>query len=248
MSLKAPVMEIYSAIQGEGKYVGVRQIFLRFLGCNISCRYCDTPASRNMTPDCLIEESAGERKFRAAKNPVGVEEVLNAVRNLKPAIHHSLSLTGGEPLLYPEFLQEFLPFLKEDGIKIFLETNGTLAGSLRKVLPLIDIVSMDFKLPSATGEKDFSSPHKEFMEIAGNKEFYIKMTLTDDTVDEEIERALKIISNSGKSIQLFLQPATPAGNVLAPGIDKLRRWQEQSLQYLLDVRVIPQTHKMLKEI
>lgn len=248
MSLPAPVMEIYSAIQGEGKFVGVRQIFLRFLGCNMSCRYCDTPASRNMNLDCRIEESAGERKFKILKNPIGVEDAANAVKNLKPAIHHSLSLTGGEPLLYPEFLQELLPVLKEEGIKIFLETNGTLAGALKKVLPIIDIISVDFKLPSATGERQFFGPHQEFMKIGRNKEFYIKMTLTDDTIDEEIERAVKIISDSGKNTQLFLQPVTTAGNALPPGIDKLHRWQEIALQYLLDVRVIPQTHKIIKEI
>ncbi|MCL5059022.1 MAG: 7-carboxy-7-deazaguanine synthase QueE, partial [Actinobacteria bacterium] len=43
--MKAAVREIFSSVQGEGPYVGTRQIFIRFDGCNLSCRYCDTARS-----------------------------------------------------------------------------------------------------------------------------------------------------------------------------------------------------------
>ena len=38
----AKISEIFDSIQGEGPYVGCRQIFIRFCGCNILCDYCDT--------------------------------------------------------------------------------------------------------------------------------------------------------------------------------------------------------------
>lgn len=46
--MKAYVSEVFSSIQGEGKLLGRRQIFVRFSGCNLNCNYCDTPLSRNL--------------------------------------------------------------------------------------------------------------------------------------------------------------------------------------------------------
>ncbi|MEM4195978.1 MAG: 7-carboxy-7-deazaguanine synthase QueE, partial [Methanothermobacter sp.] len=48
--MKAPIMEVFSSIQGEGLLLGKRQIFIRFAGCNLNCSYCDTPESRD--PSC----------------------------------------------------------------------------------------------------------------------------------------------------------------------------------------------------
>ena len=48
----ATIQEIFSGIQGEGVLVGVRQIFLRFHGCQLHCRYCDTPATARRRLPC----------------------------------------------------------------------------------------------------------------------------------------------------------------------------------------------------
>lgn len=85
-------MEVFSSIQGEGLLVGKRQIFIRFAGCNLNCSYCDTPESRD--PSCGEELSA--------------DQLQGMVENLVTPDFHSLSITGGEPLLYPDFIREFL--------------------------------------------------------------------------------------------------------------------------------------------
>ncbi len=43
--MKAKVLEIFRSIQGEGEYVGVAQVFVRFFECNMHCTWCDTPGS-----------------------------------------------------------------------------------------------------------------------------------------------------------------------------------------------------------
>ena len=52
LNLQAGVSEIFSSIQGEGKYVGCRQLFIRLIGCNMDCPYCDTDklAHSNLVP------------------------------------------------------------------------------------------------------------------------------------------------------------------------------------------------------
>ena len=42
MENKAKIKEIFSSIQGEGEYIGCKQIFIRFCACNLNCAYCDT--------------------------------------------------------------------------------------------------------------------------------------------------------------------------------------------------------------
>lgn len=42
MTNKTKIREIFTSIQGEGLYIGVKQLFIRFCGCNLKCDYCDT--------------------------------------------------------------------------------------------------------------------------------------------------------------------------------------------------------------
>src|SRR3989338_7172358 len=120
--LKADIAEIFSSIQGEGIFLGARQIFVRFKDCNMKCVFCDEPKdldSRSYSPQELTDEI---KRWEQDEKP-----------------HHSISLTGGEPLLYANFLREFLKLLKREGLKTYLETNGTLPGELSKVISLVDI-------------------------------------------------------------------------------------------------------------
>src|SRR5208282_2838076 len=51
----ARINEIFASIQGEGLWIGQRHIFVRFQGCDIHCRYCDTPAA-NSSELCAEDE------------------------------------------------------------------------------------------------------------------------------------------------------------------------------------------------
>lgn len=126
---QAPVIEIFSSIQGEGILVGRRQIFIRFAGCNLDCNYCDTSSSKNIN----------------AGNLMSIEDVLNKINELATPDLHSISFTGGEPLLHAEFISKVIANFDKLGYKSFLETNGTLPNQL-KFLKNIDYVSLDIKL------------------------------------------------------------------------------------------------------
>lgn len=238
------IVELFSSIQGEGKYIGYRQLFLRLSGCNLACTYCDTPGSHRVPRVAKIEKMPGLEEFTLLNNPLSFEQILEGVRALLKFPHHSLSVTGGEPLTQVDFLHEILPLLHQE-IPLYLETNGTLYDELGTILPWLDYISMDIKLPSAVGENFFKQHHK-FIETAQKKDLFIKMVLSNQTNKSECLEAFALIADVNPAIPLILQPVTPVGPHAGLAGSELLDWQEQALKYLKDVRVIPQTQGMLK--
>ncbi|MGB9802610.1 7-carboxy-7-deazaguanine synthase QueE [Desulfofundulus sp.] len=238
----APLIEIFSSIQGEGIWLGCRQIFLRFAGCNLTCSYCDTP--RDIPPHCRWEVRPGQREFMLLPNPMTPHEVASKVRELNPVIHHSISLTGGEPLLHTSFLLELIPLLKGTRRGVYLETNGTLPDSLAQLLPFVDIIAMDIKLPGTANILPCWQEHRAFLKLASTKHLFVKLVVSEESKQEEIEMALELICSVG-DIPLVIQPVTTPDGKPRLNPQKAITWQSRALERLSDVRIIPQTHKFL---
>ncbi len=237
--------EVFSSVQGEGPRIGERHIFVRFQGCHIRCRFCDTPAAIQPKSDvCRAQRSLTSFEHEEAPNPLTADRLSDLCTRLavpgqsRPV----LSLTGGEPLLHQDFLSAWLPRMRPAFI-IYLETNGIQFKALQQVVELIDVVSMDIKLPSATGLRPFWEEHRKFLAASRGKECFVKAVVTNDTSRNDIVAAANIISQVDPSIPFVLQPAT--GNA-APAPAMLLVFQEKALEILGDVRVIPQVHAMLK--
>ena len=221
--MESPLIEIFSSVQGEGKYVGCRQIFVRFADCNLRCKYCDTDFERR--GQCRIDDMLDEIKRLMSEAPI-----------------HSISLTGGEPLIHWEAIRALAERLS--GVKMFLETNGTLIDELERVIDVIDIISMDVKLPHSIGRNLFDV-HRRFIEAARRKDLYIKIVIDGETTVEEFQSALEMISSVSKDTLLIIQPVTPVKNVRAVEPKDILKFQSAALKYLSDVRVIPQTHRLI---
>lgn len=230
--MTAEVSEVFSSIQGEGPHLGKKQIFVRFGRCNMHCGYCDE--ADKMRP--------------GAYRDVGLEDLFAQVAELErlKGPHHSVSLTGGEPLFYPDFLAEFLPLLKQAGFKTYLETNGTLPAALKQNLAWIDVVAMDLKPPSGTGDREFWDRHREFLEFSLPKEVFIKVVVTPDTRRDEIERGVGIVASLDPAVPFVLQPVTdPDGSINLAALGKIERELiGPASKFLKDVRVIPQMHRI----
>lgn len=234
--------EIFSSVQGEGKYVGCRQIFIRSADCNLNCAYCDTNFSR--ADFCNVETFAGSMLFEKIKNPVAVAQVAEIIKKFNSEVPaHSVSFTGGEPLLHWKFIREVAEKIKDTGLKIFLETNGTLAAELSQIIDCVDIISADIKLPSVAG--NFFDKHAEFLKIAAQKDLYAKIVISAETTQEEFDAAINLLKKVSPQILLILQPVTPVKNVKAISAQKILQFQAAALQKLNFVRVIPQTHKLI---
>ncbi len=227
------IAEVFSSIQGEGLYVGEYQVFVRFAGCNLKCRYCDT---RNLT-----------------SKDISKKELIKKIISLNAGGRcHSISITGGEPLVDTGNLKILLDALRELKYKVYLETNGSLPLNLKRVIKYIDYLSMDIKLPSAAGlKKPLWDSHYSFLKIANeklgkNKRLFVKMVITNDLKIAEFKKAITIIKKVNRKIPLIIQPVTPVNKikrrVKGEDVVKLLKTAKLSLEHVL---VIPQIHKIL---
>ncbi len=222
----APISEVFFSLQGEGPYVGTGHVFVRFAGCNMKCDYCDTPT----------------KKYKEYDINTLVREVKDLIKKHKVQY---LSLSGGEPLLQTEFIIEFLEKAHFKKVFIYLETNGILYYNFRKVKKLIDIVSLDIKLPSATKTKAYWGEHREFLKLCKGKKAFAKAVITGSCVIDDLKKAVKLIRETDSSISLIIQPDS-TNKITQTLVNKAMRFQKYARGYLSDVRVIPQMHKFLK--
>jgi len=246
MSDSLYIREIFSSIQGEGMFAGRRQIFVRLTGCNLDCRYCDTNFEK--TDSCRLETKPGSGHFISIPQPVPLQKitaVIAAWQSLLPGAHHSISFTGGEPLLEAYSLAEWFPEIRKL-IPIHLETNGTMDTALMKVISHVDFISMDMKLPSTSGcTGHLWELHHQFLKHSLGSNISVKIIVGDSTDADEVNNVCDILYAVDPSTPLFIQPLTlPDGRIgiSAPHILAL---QELASFRLQDVRVIPQMHKLL---
>jgi len=226
--MKAKINEIFNSIQGEGPYTGTRQVFVRFSDCNMNCVWCDTLSSK--------EEGESFHK------QYSVSELLSEVNEISSGCH-SVSLTGGEPLLQYDFIKQFAKVLKQEGKRIYLETNGICCDALKEVIDQVDIIAMDIKLPSSTKERPFWEEHGKFLGIALQKEVFIKVVVSGSTTNEDVKRAVALVYSANPSIPFVLQPSDYDLNS-----DAMKRCVEVRQfceEYLLNVHIMLQMHKMV---
>lgn len=220
--IKGKIAEIFQSIQGEGVYAGIRQIFVRFYGCNLNCKFCDTKLSYFDKYSSL--------------------DLFNNIMKIGSDFH-SVCFTGGEPLLQKDFLKEILRLVKNQGIKTYLETNATLPEAFLEVKDDIDIIAMDIKLPSSTKDRDYWSEHRDFLSAAQEKDVFVKIVICEDTQEKDLKYALGLISKVNSNIPLVLQPNSY--ELGARLFKKLSDFQEICFEHLADVRIMPQLHKLM---
>jgi len=243
LNSKGNIVEIFSSLQGEGPHTGEAMTFLRFAGCSFGCRWCDTTRATSVSPTYRIETPPTSGRFIDNANPVTPEEL---AKQLTFFADPTISVTGGEPLEQADFILSWLKNHHPQK-KILLETNGVFSTELEKLSGLIDIVSMDMKLPSSTGRREYWSEHAKFLSTAirTSKETYVKIVVTPDTTTVDVQQAIKIISSINKFVQVVLQPvASHEGCVLKTTDEKVSSVARLCKAWLPNVSIMPQMHKL----
>ena len=238
--ISAHLSEVFTSVEGEGLFAGRPSTFVRFSECNLSCSYCDTDYARRRQDVMLAHHGRAERQVA---NPVGLEDLVALVCEGASA-PEAVVFTGGEPLLQSGFLGQAARHLKRLGFEVHLETNGTLPEALLGVRDALDLVSMDVKLPSSQGGRNFFGAHRDFLGALAGVRAVVKIVLQEQSEDAEISEALSLVASVNRFLPVLLQPAFVDSRP-SVGAERLLSVLGAARLKLHDVRLSAQMHKVL---
>lgn len=239
--------EVFLSLQGEGLEVGRPHLFLRLGGCPLRCSYCDTPRSWETRAEFEVFHA---ETAETGKNPVDggdLDRILHSVLEsygLQPN-EVMLAVTGGEPLQQADFLQRWLPTWQGP---VLLETAGVMAAALHDVLPFVDLLSLDWKLPNTLRSGAELLETHACLQAAAHAacRSQVKLVLATFHTDEEVATALQAIAAALPGAVVFLQPVTPFGKgPIPPAAERLLQWSLAHRHLPLEMRVLPQVHPLL---
>jgi 7-carboxy-7-deazaguanine synthase len=199
------ICEIFYSLQGEGMLMGIPTVFVRTVGCNLDCEWCDTPYAREGGVEMEVQEVT--------------EKVLShGIR--------TVCITGGE-LLLQEDICDLIDSFAHEGCNIQLETNGSLP--IDRLPTEYVMISMDVKTPSSGMSGRMMMDNIGELGICDQLKFVVSdrddMDFVERTLDEHRVSCPVILTAVG-------------------GTD-LRNVAEWVLERKMEVRVLPQLHKLI---
>lgn len=179
MGSKVKLAEKFISINGEGRWAGELAVFLRLSGCNLTCSYCDTMWVNEC--NCDVFEI----------------DFIKICRYIEESGAKHVTITGGEPLLQ-EVVVELCEKIKEIGVQIEIETNGSidLAPWIER-LPYVSF-TMDYKMSSSNMEKKMYLPN-----LTSLRE---RDTLKLVCGQEDLSDIAKIIENVHPLVMILVSP------------------------------------------
>lgn len=236
---KAKIAEIFSSVQGEGLWVGCPQVFVRFHGCGLECAYCDTRQAQSSAAFSRIEYPPFSGKFKKHSLEFSAEEMSSLVGRYGVS---SLALTGGEPLEQSDFICCWLERLDKK-YTVLLETGGVEVEGLKKVISLVDMVSLDVKIPSATGGATLWDIHDRFIRIAQKKPCCAKVVYDENMTTVEMAELNRLMQKY-RAVTFIFQPVSP---IRKRDLSRCLEIFGFFSHFFPDrVRFIPQMHKFLR--
>jgi len=223
----------FLSIQGEGNYIGVPGIFIRFSGCNLQCPKCDT-------------------KYHKEGFETTTEEVINQILELKDETK-CIIFTGGEPLLNSDAIIEIMLNLKpryrtRNSIPSYdfwwcqIETNGTINPEVvSKELESDTLVQYNIspKLKSFNQEGNKIELYKYWRNIP--QEHILKFVTEEETDIEEIKKITKELNIRKERVYLMAEGAS-------------KKEQEENMKKIIPIAIkygynfTPRLHILLWDI
>ena len=102
---------------------------------------------------------------------------------------------------------------------------------------------MDLKLPSSTGLEDFWEAHRLFLEIASQREVFLKVVVNNNTHEDDLIKGLRLIREVAHGAVLILQPDSNEDKASLRG--KLDRLKEVCRKERVTACVVEQIHKVI---
>lgn len=210
------VSEVFSSIQGEGKYTGYPTTFIRTYGCNLDCFWCDTRYS------CI----GMRRKI------MKIDKLMSLVSKFR---NYHVCITGGEPFLQKDEVQYLIQNLHAKGkYFITIETNGSI--SFVDDLRRSDVsYCIDIKCPSSKMQGSTCFDNLEFLKPWDE----LKFVIADRT---DFDYAMHIINKYPVCSQIILSPVF-IGKLSS--MTNLASWLLESNAKKHNIRIGVQIHRFL---
>src|SRR5581483_3322132 len=178
------IAEIFYSLQGEGSLVGVPSVFIRASGCNLRCRWCDTPYT-SWSPEgreMKVAEIVAEARGFGAKHAV---------------------VTGGEPMLFEETIE----LTRALGMHVTIETAGTVFRDVK-----CELMSISPKLANSTPEGSFEAQHERLRyqpavlwRLMESYEYQLKFVVCSEDDLAEISRLIEETSADRDRVLLMAE-------------------------------------------
>lgn len=266
-SALAPVMEVFASVQGEGAFVGEPQVFVRLRGCPLRCRWCDTPASWSVD---AARAARIDAKDGARREP-SVASAFQAaiwVSQCEPGAPRTVSLTGGEPLMWPEFALALKRMVAPR--RLHLETAGAHPRALERVLAAVDHVSLDLKPhfdmlapvplersasedelepsdePSPATPEEWSAARRACLALVAGRDACGKVVVCGDRAAGDYAQLFDEVEECAPGLPVYLTPATAIGGAPEPSHALVDEVAEMARDRDLPVRIVPQLHRLVR--
>lgn len=229
-------MEIFGpTIQGEGMVVGQKTMFVRTAGCDYSCSWCDSSFTWDGSGKDLIVQMTAD-------------EIWSELKRLGGSGFSFVTISGGNPALLRN-LDELIVILKENDIKIGVETQGS---RWQEWLYEIDELTISPKPPSSGMTTEFSV----LSDIIGklkirNSEQHISLKIV--VFNQEDYEYAKQVHRRYPTIPFFLQvgnddiTTTDNAQLISHLLEKYQAlidWVIVDTE-LRNVKVLPQLHALV---
>ncbi|MCI2804078.1 7-carboxy-7-deazaguanine synthase QueE [Staphylococcus pettenkoferi] len=229
---KIPVLEIFGpTIQGEGKVIGRKTMFVRTAGCDYRCDWCDS----SFTWDGSAKD---EIRMMTA------DEVYEELKKVGGDYFNHVTISGGNPALI-KAIQDLVDLFQEKGIYTALETQGS---KYQPWMRQIDDLTISPKPPSS-----MMKPNLPLLDEVIEQCVHDTLNLKVVIFEEADFDFAKMIHHRYPSIPFYLQVGNPylEGEHVDNHTDKLLSLYEDLVDRVMkssemnDVYVLPQLHTLL---
>lgn len=219
-------VETFGLVDGPG----VRCVVF-FSGCRMRCRYCHNPETWKLSSGELVTSEALFSKvyrYRSYwKNNGGV------------------TVSGGEPLLQPDFLLDFFSLCKKHSVHTALDTSGNpfeaspeYLEKFDRLLSVTDLVLLDLKMFDAAAHRSLTGQdNANILEMARylsekNVPMWIRRVLVPGLTDaeEDLENTYRFISSLCTVERVEVLPYHAFA---------IPKWKEEKIPYTLMDAVAP---------
>lgn len=228
---KIPVLEVFGpTIQGEGRVIGRKTMFVRTAGCDYRCSWCDSA----FTWDGSAKEDI---------QLMSAEEIYNKLREIGGDNFNHVTISGGNPALI-KGIQDLVDLFEEHHIQTALETQGS---KFQPWMTQIDDLTISPKPPSSN-----MKPNLDILDSVIEQCVPESLNLKVVIFDEDDFEFAKMIHHRYPTIPFYLQVGNP---YLDDDVDnhtaKLFQRYEQLVDRVMtssdmnNVYVLPQLHTLL---